>query len=576
MKAILNDYRLKNANERLSPDEIRSSLAHFEYFMSNYQQIVNKSRQLVPFKLNAFQRKLFEVILPLVHKDTRINKRHTVLVVKGRQVGCSVGVTALINYLCAFADLQNISVAHVFPVGDTITKFYHQKVLPIIQGVHSDLFPNVERETLSSSILTHYKDIKNKVPLNNYYELISSGSSSIRSSTLQILLEDEVGFYKNPQQLEDAVLPALPDIGFSLVVYLSTVSDTQASLFFLDKLRIAMANPEDYTVIFVPWFFTYPEVPLGADFDSLILDDYESEHLVPNFIAQKLPRDKWGDCIVWYRKRLNDFNGNRKRMAMEYPTTIEDVLSIGQNDAYWDKEILDKQLPNIEKGVPYKFVTDNMTNKVEAHETDISPFTMFKKPRYGHRYRVVIDPITARSESTDDFAMSVFDLENNEQVAVFSDKGLMDEDYADWAVSIATIYNKAELCPESNVANGFCVAVNARRYYNWYYQNPKERSKPASEREVGIRTTVSTKERMLDALTTMLTRGSIIVHDRKTLDQLRTMVKHIKNRSDGSCSVSVSAKRGKHDDMVMSLVIYAGSLTNHQIEGRKPGGWFII
>ena len=569
MKAIQNDYRLKNAANRLPADEIRASLSHFEHFMSNYQQIVNKNRQLVPFKLNAFQRKLFEVILPLVHKDTRINKRHTVLVVKGRQVGCSVGVTALINYLCAFADLQHLNVGHVFPVGDTITKFYHQKVLPIISGVHPDLFPNVERETLSASILTHYKDIKGKAMLDNYYELISSGSSSIRSSTLQILLEDEVGFYKNPQRLEDAILPTLPDLGFSLVVYLSTVSDTQASLFFLDKLRIALNNPEDYTVIFVPWFFSYPEMPLGADFDSLILDEYEAETLVPEFVKNNLPREKWGDAIVWYRKRLSDFNNNRKRMAMEYPTTIDDVLSIGQNDAYWDKELLDKQLPNIEKGTPYKFVTDNMTNKVEAHETDISPFTMFKKPVYGHRYRIAIDPITARSETTDDFAMSVFDLTNNEQVAVFADKGLADEDYADWAVSMATIYNKAELCPESNVANGFTVAVNGRRYYNWFYQNPKERSKPLHEREIGIRTTVSTKERMLDALTTMLSRGSIIIHDEKTLDQLRTMVKHVKTRSDGSKSVTIGAKKGKHDDMVSSLWIYAGSLSNRELEGGK-------
>lgn len=571
MKVIENDYRLKNAASRLTEDDLRNSLAHFEYFMSNFQQIVNKNRQLVPFRLNAFQRKLFEVILPLVHKDTRIDKRHTVLVVKGRQVGCSVGVTALINYLCAFADLQNIQCAHVFPVGDTITKFYQQKVLPIISGVHPDLFPTVERETLSSSILTHYKDIKG-IPLNNYYELISSGSSSIRSSTIQILLEDEVGFYKNPQQLEDAILPALPDLGFSLVVYLSTVSDTQASLFFLDKLRIAMDNPEDYTVIFIPWFFSYPEVPLGADYDSLILDAYESEVLVPEFIKQNLPKEKWGDAIVWYRKRLTDFNGNRKRMSMEYPTTLQDVLSIGQNDQYWPDDVIDKQKENIMPGTPYRMITVNQTGAIEAQKTDASPFIVYKPPQLGQQYRVCIDPITAHSGATDYFVMHVFNMRNNEQVATFAERGLQDEDYADWAVSIGTWYNKAQLCPEINVANGFIVAVNSRRYYRWYYQDRRAQA----IKDPGIRTTVSSKQHMLDVITTMLNRGTVIIHDKNTLEELRTMVKHIKRRTDGTTSVSVAAKKGKHDDRVMALAIYAGSLDMQSVMGVKHSGFAML
>lgn len=571
MKLITNDYRLPNGERRMKPEEIRNALSHFEYFMANFQQIVNKQRQLVPFKLNAFQRKIFEVILPMVNKETRLDKRHTVLVVKGRQTGCSVGVTALINYLCAFADLQHINVAHVFPVGDTISKFYQQKVLPIITGVHPDLFPVIERETLSASILTHYKDIQG-INLDNYYELISSGSSSIRSSTIQILLEDEVGFYKNPRQLEDAVLPALPDLGFSLVVYLSTVSDSQGSLFFLDKLRVALDNPEEYTVIFVPWFFSYPEMPLGADYDSLILNEYEAEKLVPEFEKNNLPKEKWGDAITWYRKRLTDFNNDRRRMSMEYPTTIQDVLSIGQNDQYWPNEIIDKQLPNVMKGTPYRMLTDNQTGKVEAQKTDISPLTVFKEPTYGRQYRITIDPITAQSADTDFFVMHIFDIRNNEQVATFRERGLQDEDYADWAVSIGTWYNKAQLCPEINVANGFVVAVNSRRYYRWYYQDRKS----ASDRIPGIRTTVSSKGLMLDKLTTMLSRGSIILHDQITIDELRTMVKRIKRRSDGTQSVSIAAKKGKHDDTVAACWIYAGSLNNSEVAGHKHSGFAVL
>lgn len=570
-KYLKNDYRLENGERHLSPDEIKDAMAHFEYFMGNFQQIVDKNRQLVPFSLNAFQRKLFETILPMVHKDTRIDRRRNILVVKSRQVGASVGVVALINYLCAFADLQNLSVGHVFPVGDTIAKFYQQKVTPIITGIHPDLFPNMDKTSLSSSIITRYNDVKG-IPLNNYYELISSGSSSIRSSTINILLEDEVCYYSHPEQLESAILPALPDYGFSLLVYLSTVGEDASSMFFLDKLRIAIDNPEDWTVIFVPWFHTYPERSSGINFESLILDEYESEVLVPAFERDELQEERWGDCIDWYRRRLREHNNNRKKMQLEYPSTLEEVLSIGRNRSVWEEETLNKHEKNIQRGTPYRILMDSSSRSLEMKATDDSPFIIFKRPIPGHRYRIAIDPITAHSDDSDFCVMQVMDLSNNEQVAVFSDKNLQDEDYADWAVNIATLYNKAELCPEINVAGAFIVAVNARRYYHWYYANAKNRA----ERIPGIRTTVATKEMMIDRLTTLLDRESIIIHKKYTLDEFRTMEKKVKVSSNGSRSLRMAAKRGKHDDEVMSLAIYAASLDTRQLEGRKNSGWAIL
>ena len=219
-----------------------------------------------------------------------------------------------------------------------------------------------------------------------------------------------------------------------------------------------------------------------------------------------------------------------------------------------------------------RFVTDNATGKVEAQETDISPFTMFKPPLYGHRYRISIDPITAQSEDTDYFAMNVFDLSNNEQVAVFRERGLQDEDYADWAISMGTIYNKAELCPEINVAQGFCVAINSRRYFRWWYSSKKAQA----DRAPGLRTTVSSKELFVDRLGAMLDRESIIIHDQETLNELRNFIKIVRTRQDGSKYVRMAARGKTHDDLVMSLCIYAGTLSIQELEGRHRVGWAMI
>lgn len=563
-KALENSYRLENGSEHIDPADMRRAINEFEFFMSNYQQIVNKERQLVPFKLNEFQRRLFETILPMVKKETRLDKRHRVVVVKGRQVGASVGVVALINNICAFVSgMEHLNVGHVFPVGDTITKFYRQKVEPIITGVHPDLFPTMTRETLSSSILTHYKDIKG-IPRDNYYELISSNASSIRSSTINVLLEDECSFYTRPEQLEDAILPAMPDYGFSLIVYLSTVSDKK-STFFLDKIKTARDNPEDWSLVFVPWYFTYPERPVGIDFDSLILNEYEANVMVPAFERDHLPRERWGDCIDWYRRRAQDGTS----MKMEYPTTLDEVLAMGEDERVFNGDSLLAQEKNIEDAPYYRLITDNLTGKVEAQATDDeTPLKIYRKPVYGRRYRLVVDPITAHSDMTDYFAMMVFDTKSHEQMAVFRGRGFSDDDYADFAVGLAKIYNNAEICPEINVASGFIAGVNTRHYYHWFYANDKARR----DKEIGLRTTVSSKERMVDQLKTLLDRGLIKIHDRDNLDELNNFVKKVKLRGDGSKSIYMAAKGKTHDDTVACNFIYAGSLQQRDLEGiRKTG-----
>ena len=168
--------------------------------------------------------------------------------------------------------------------------------------------------------------------------------------------------------------------------------------------------------------------------------------------------------------------------------------------------------------------------------------------------------------------MHVMDMSNHEQVAVFRERGLQDEDYADWAVSIGNIYNKAQLCPESNVANGFIVAVNAKRYYRWFYQNKKNKA----DRVPGIRTTVSSKEYMIDCLGTLLDRGNIILHDCHTIEELFSFVRHVKKRADGSSYIRFAAKAGHHDDDIAALWIYAGSLDMIQIEGGRRSNFAII
>lgn len=557
------------SEEPLSDEEIRRAFSDFRYFTSNCQQIVDKRRRLVYMRLNRFQNMVFEKLLPMVDPNTRIDKRHDVIFLKPRQVGATVGIIDWVNYILSYVEgIENFNILHTFPATDTVAKIYSQKVEPIITGVHPDIMPTIEKEpAMSSTIRLHYKDILG-VRRNNYYDLVSANANSIRSGTANMWIADEVAFYRKPEALEDAISPSLPAYGFSLVVYASTFDD-KMSPYFKEKILIARDNPEDWTLIFAPWFMVYPEEPQGVDLSTLELTEYDKTVVIPAMKEYGLPTELWGDAIDWYHRQST----RTSNMQKEYPTTLDEVLKIGEAKCYFSLDDIEYQKQNnMEEGAPYRLVTDIQTGKVEAQLTEASPFMMYRPPVYGHKYKLVADAITSMNEGSDYFAMSIFDDNDLSQVATFYEKGLSIEDYADYAVGISKIYNNATIAPEKNMAEAFIAAVKARNYYYFYYENEKDRK----NRVPGIRTTQSSKNNMLDILCMLLANHKITIRSRQTLKQMETYEKKIKMRPDGTKRVQVGARAGHHDDLVSTLFIYAGTLSQQQINGYSGPGWSIL
>lgn len=558
--------------ETLTADQIRMALSGdyegFKYFFENCLLIQDRdTRQYIHPKMNVGQQMIAKAIFKNVDKKTRKNEHKEIVVIGPRQFGKSTLFTAIGDYLPAYVPgMENLNTVHTLQTGTTANKYFKQKIAPIVANVHPAIFPTIERDTLGTSTLLRFKDIKG-IHRGGYYEITSAGSNSVRSGTVSVWLCDEPSEYRNPEAVEDAVSGAISSYAWSFTAYIGTFSD-RLSDYFLNKIKLALDNPDEIELIFIPWFLVYGREGDGLGFTEDQITEYDREVIVPEMQKWGVPQDQWFDKLGWYHTRAL----RTSKMRYEFPSSIDDIINMTSDRMVFSEENLNKQEANILTGRQYRMVTDNATGKVEAQLTEVSPFTIFKEPRYGHSYMIAIDPITAQSEDTDNFIMSVFDTSNNEQVAIFADRGLQDEDYADWAVSIGTIYNKAILCPEINVANGFCVAVNSRRYFRWYYQSKNAQR----DRTPGLRTTVSSKERMLDALTAMIDRGTIIIHDADTLDELRNFVKIVKSRTDGSKYVRMAAKAGHRDDRVASLWIYAGTRSMREIEGARKSSFAII
>ena len=558
--------------ETLTSDQIRQALSGdyegFKYFFENCLLIQDRdTRQYIHPKMNIGQQMIAKAIFKNVDKKNRKNEHREIVVIGPRQFGKSTLFTAIGDYLPAYVPgMENLNTVHTLQTGTTAGKYFKQKIAPIVANVHPAIFPTIERDTLGTSTLLKFKDVKG-IPRGGYYEITSAGSNSVRSGTVSVWLCDEPSEYRNPEMVEDAVSGAISSYAWSFTAYIGTFSD-RLSDYFLNKIKLALDNPDEIELIFIPWFLVYGRDGDGLGFTEDMMTEYDREVIVPEMQKWGVPREEWFDKLGWYHARAL----RTSKMRYEFPSSIDDIINMTSDRLVFNEESIKKQEENILAGKKYRIVTDNANGKVEAQETDVSPFTIFKEPIFGHQYRIAIDPITAQSADTDNFVMHVMDLRTHEQVAVFRERGLQDEDYADWAVSIGTIYNKAQLCPESNVANGFIVAVNSKRYYRWFYQNKKNKS----DRVAGIRTTVSSKEYMIDCLGTMLDRGNLVIHDQYTINELLNFVRHVKKRTDGSSYIRFAAKAGHHDDDIAALWIYAGSLDMSQIEGGKRSNFAII
>lgn len=558
--------------ETLTPDQIRKALSGdyegFKYFFENCLLIQDRdTRQYIHPKMNVGQQMIAKAIFKNVDKKNRKNEHREIVVIGPRQFGKSTLFTAIGDYLPAYVPgMENLNTVHTLQTGTTANKYFKQKIAPIVANVHPAIFPTIERDTLGTSTLLRFKDIKG-IPRGGYYEITSAGSNSVRSGTVSVWLCDEPSEYRNPEAVEDAVSGAISSYAWSFTAYIGTFSD-RLSNYFLNKIKLALDNPDEIELIFIPWFLVYGREGDGLGFTEEQMTDYDREVIVPEMRKWGIPQDEWFNKLGWYHSRAL----RTSKMRYEFPSSIDDIINMTSDKMVFNAESLNEQEKNILAGKCYRMITDNATGKVEAQETEVSPFVIYKEPIYGHKYRIAIDPITANSDETDYFCMHVMDLSNNEQVAIFRERGLQDEDYADWAVSIGTVYNKAELCPEVNVANGFIVAVNARRYFRWFYQNKKNQA----DRIPGLRTTVSSKELFIDKLNAMLDRQTIIIHDEDTLEELRNFVKIVKSRTDGTKFVRMAARGKTHDDTVAALWIYAGTLDLKDIEGRKRSNFAII
>ena len=361
-KVIPNEYQ---GTDTLTNDQIRQALTGdfdgFKYFFENCMLIQDRdTRQFVHPVMNKGQEMIARTILSYVDKETRATTHKECVIIGPRQFGKSTLLTAISNYIESYVPgFENLNIVHTLHTGDAAAKFFKQKIAPILTNVNPMIYPTIERDSSTSSTLLHYKDVYG-IRRGGYYEILSAGSNSVRSGTVTAWLCDEPSEYRNPEMVEDAISGAISSYGWSFTAYIGTFSD-RLTQYFLNKIQTAADNPDEMELVFIPWFLVYGRKGDGANITEAQYTEYDRTVIIPEMAKYHVPSEEWNDKIGWYHTR----SLRTSKMRYEFPSSIEDIMTLTADKLVFDPESIRKQRENIMVGVPMRVLTDNQTGKVE-------------------------------------------------------------------------------------------------------------------------------------------------------------------------------------------------------------------
>lgn len=186
---------------------------------------------------------------------------------------------------------------------------------------------------------------------------------------------------------------------------------------------------------------------------------------------------------------------------------------------------------------------------------------VYENPQEDHEYMVTVD--VGEGVGGDYSALSVTDISVKpfKQVAVLQNNTIIPPVFPEVIYSIAKLYHDAYVLIELN-GPGYEVArdlTEELEYENvlWTYNNgPKGQILTAGmggkNLRPGVKTTITTKKKGVINLKGIMENSQYEIYDEETLDELMNFVQQ-KN--------SYAADDGHHDDIVMSMVLFAWAST---------------
>jgi len=257
--------------------------------------------------------------------------------------------------------------------------------------------------------------------------------------------------------------------------------------------------------------------------------------------------------LAWRRRTIHKkCLGDKQVFKQEYPLTVQDAFSTSATNVF-PYRVTEPIYYRLKKNPPlcnrYQYYHDQMvTDKARKFCKSLyGELRVYQNPVPNKRYVIGGDG-SQGIEGGDPSALVVLGLPELSTVAVF-EKTIGAHEFAGAAYWLSVLYNNALLTIELNDKGGYAAMQELENSYpdaNLYFQPVVKLVKGKSLR-YGWITNAITRGIMISDTKNLLTKNHIQVYDMDVLKQLRSFIQHPNGK--------LAAAIGKHDDLVMSLMI---------------------
>lgn len=578
----------------------------FPYYAEKCLKIVGKDRQVIPFRLNAGQRTLYEML----EAQRQAGKPQRAIALKARQIGCSTLVQGLLIHRSTLTpNHAAIVVAHDTETGGKLYRIGERmyRNLPDEEGLKPELRSwRKDRGLHFGERGSDAWQAGDVYPDSTYLVDTAGEFEAGRGGTYHSAHLSEFAHWPQPETKLTGLAQAIPDDPDSLIVIESTANGMNL---FKDLWDDAEQGRSAYAPFFWPWWkqdeYSLPFLneaereQFEAELGTGIWGEDEPE-LMAMICDFGYSRDEALEKLNWRRWAIpNKTLGKLSLFHQEYPSTpTEAFLTTGDRvfegaqvrrvlalTEITDPKVPTEEIPGPAVGVIREQTTVTRGGRVGPVQVPTDPAFVGREklaefepadwrvwldqsgsetpllPTLDERglviperpYVVACDVSGGLPESEEGdpayHAMAVIDHETKEQVCEYRSR--CDPDlFADHAYLTALLFNQAWLAIEVTGAWGLPIARRIWGDYRYPYTYMRRKHDAREDSQVdrlGWDTNRSTKPVLLAGGQELLREGTHGIKSRVLANELLTYVR----LSNGK----TAPERGKFADLLMAWLI---------------------
>lgn len=496
-------------------------------YIEQYIKIRNKSGNLIDFKLNEPQQRLYDVI----KEQKKLGKPVRIIILKARQMGFST-LTESILFKETITKF-NINTGIITHQDEATTNLFNMSKL-MYECLPTEMQPS--RKSCNAKDLIFDNDTG--TGLKSKIRCMTAGGQGVgRSYTFNNLHISELAFWPGDKKATmTGLLQAVPNLPNTMIIIESTANGFE---YFKEVWDKAVKGENDFVPLFVGW---NELKEYQMQYNGFDLTDYEKQlQETYNLTLGQLTWRRW--CIK------NNCGGDEEQFKQEYPINpLEAFISTGT--CFFNKEIIINRINQIENKKPLKQgffsydLKNNSISNINWNDDEKGYIRIYEDVKEGYPY--VLGGDTA-GEGSDNFTGQMINNNTGKQVATLKHDKIDEDEYARQMYCFGMYYNEALIGPENNYSTYPTKKLKEYNYPNIYLREIEDNIKDKIQDKYGFITNKATRPVILGILKEIFRDNIDWINDIDTLKEALVFIKNEKGRPE--------AQLGEHDDLIMGLAI---------------------